>query len=229
MPNGSSIVLLVSRPFRCRPILERRCKRTVTVVAKRNRIRTALLAALVVGVFPAAVSGQSNGQPARWLDITVGAARPLNGTYLYSAGPAIDANLAFRIGRSRPHPVLMFAAAAQGGFIGNDKCTFDGHGGCLENLPSIRSIAVLFGVDVFGRRESHWSGNLSAGPGVSSVNGEDYGDHVSVLSWHGRMDVARFVTRRTSVVASFRATLVPSTPLNVRGSASGGLGLRIGL
>jgi len=183
-----------------------------------------LLAAIAGGLAPVGVSGQSN-RPTHWFDVSVGAGRPLNGRYQYSAGPAIDANVVFQVGRSRA--MVMAAAAAQGGFIGNDKCISDGHGGCLENLPSIRSSGVLLGVDLFGPGQSRWSATISAGPGVSSVNGEDYGEHVTVVSWHGRLDFASSITRRSAVVASARASVFPSEPLDVRGTAAGGLGLRI--
>jgi hypothetical protein len=189
-----------------------------------------LLFSASLAAIPSDARGQAPSERARWFDLAVGVAKPLNGKYLFTAGPAIDARLAVELGRSAHHrPVLMIGADAQGGFAGNDKCVLDGLGKCLENLPTVLSVSALLGVDLVERRmpRSRWSAIVSVGPGISAVSGEDYGEHASALSWHGRMDVGRSFNDRAAVVASLRTALLPSAPLNVHGTGGGGLGVRI--
>jgi hypothetical protein len=189
-----------------------------------------ILILTILAATPARAPGQATAHRTGWFDVTIGPARPLNGRYLFTLGPAIDANVAFQVRHTASHnPFVIVAAAAQGGFPSNDKCASDGHGGCLENLPSIKSADVLLGVDLLGNDGSRtgWSANLSAGPGISSVNGDDYGEHATVLSWHARIDLASSSARRGAIVASIRASLLPSAPLDVQGCAAGGLGFRV--
>ena len=190
------------------------------------------LVATILAVTAAAASGQSAGQRARWLDLTFGVGRPLNGRYLSAAGPAVDANFAFDLGSApRSKPTVTIAAAAQGGLPVGDNCVPDSRGGCLENLPSIRSVGMLLGWEYLDRGvpRSRWSVDISAGPGVSFVNGDDYGEHVTVLSLHSRGDVAFSIAKGSAVVASVRAALLPSAPLSMRSTAGIGLGFRVRL
>jgi len=196
----------------------------------RVRILVSLLFSAIVVAIPGDARGQASSEGTRWFDLTIGAAKPLNGKYLFTTGPAIDARFSVEVGRRASHrPVLMIGADAQGGFAGNDKCVSDGHGGCLENLPTVLSASALFGAELVdrGAPRARWSAIVSAGPGVSAVRGEDYGEHVTALSWHARMDVARSINDRVAVVASLRTAFLPSAPLGVRGTAGGGLGVRV--
>jgi hypothetical protein len=188
------------------------------------------VAATMLATSVSAAAGQATGQRTHWFDLTFGVGRPLNGKYLSATGPAIDANFAFQLGHGLgSSPTMMIAAAAQSGLPVGDKCVPDTTRGCLENLASIWSFGVLLGWQYRDQNISRplWSISLAAGPGLTSVRGDDYGEFVRALSLHGRIDAALSIRTRGAVVASARTALLPSAPLSIRSTGGVGLGFRI--
>jgi hypothetical protein len=191
-----------------------------------GRLLLALM--FVVAAQRAAPQGVRNDGMA--FDATIGLGRPLDGKYLFSAGPAFDAILAIPIRQPRTGGATFgLAGGAQFGLPVGDKCVFDPHGGCLENLPSVRSLVALAGLETHARGDGsapRWSLRALVGPGVDWVGGEDYGEHATALGLHARLDAASPAWGKVAFVTSIRGALLPSSPLDVGGIGSVGIGIR---
>jgi hypothetical protein len=186
-------------------------------------LRIALAAIAIAAAAARAQDGRDGGLS---VDITIGAGRPLAGEYLFAAGPALDAIVARSVPQHRAGSMVFAAAgAAQFGLPAGDKCVFNDSGGCLENLPRVRSIAALAGWETSTRSPASF--RVLVGPGMSWVDGDDYGEHATALGIHASIDAAVPARSRVAFVASIRGTLLPASPLDVGSTGSIGIGVRL--
>jgi len=156
------------------------------------------------------------------VDATLGIASVYRGTYLSSAGPAIESI----VSRGFHSAVVGLTASAQMGVPVGDKCVPDGRGGCLEKLPTIRAIGLYVGHDwALTQRTSPWSVRVAAGPGIFTGSVDSQAPP-AVGGLHGRLDLVSG-GRHLAFVTSARTAYVPALPLGARGTVALAMGFRL--
>ena len=178
-----------------------------------------VLLAAGAAVLPSGVSAQRFGPS---VEASVGASAGGGGTYTNRAGGAMDAVLAMPVASTSSSTyVLGITGTANGPITGTDVCVVGPEAECLDSYPTFMSLGMVGGVQ--RRLSPMLSARVLAGPAYyQSVDGDD------TFGLQGRVDVARATPLpRTALVASLRASLLPSFEGEALTSAAFGLGLRI--
>ena len=178
-----------------------------------------VLAAACVAALPADAAAQRRFGPA--VDASLGISAGGGGSYTHRAGGALDGVIAIPVGGSASSTyVLGLTGTANGPIASDDVCIIGPGDRCLEDYPTFMSLGVVAGIQ--RQITAGLSSRVLVGPAYyQAVEGED------TFGLQGRVDVARPLVFRTAIVASLRASLLPSYEGDVLQFATFNLGLRI--
>jgi hypothetical protein len=176
-------------------------------------------------VFTGAVCATTSAQAQQPFGPSVEASAGLfvggGGTFHQRGGPAIDAVVAVPLARAGTGTVVAGVTGGISGPLTNELiCRQGPNDECIPDYPTFASIGAVAGVQrALG---SATSARALAGAGFyQDVDGP------GTVGLQGRVDVARRLIFRTSLVASVRAAVLPSYEGQSLSFAAFGLGIRI--
>ena len=180
----------------------------------------ALVLAACAGVLPTTSAAQHTfGLSA---DVSVGLFVGAGGTFADRGGPALDGIIALPVSEMRSGTLMAGVAGGISGplMMGDLICRAGPNNTCIPNYPTFVTVGAVAGVQ------------RAIGPGLSAraLAGPAYfqdADGGDAFGLQGRVDVAKRLILRTSLVASVRGSLLPSYQDATLSYATFGLGLRI--
>jgi hypothetical protein len=179
-----------------------------------------LLAAAFVGAAPTAAAAQQAFGPA--LDVSAGVFAGGGGTFAIRGGPAADAVLALPLGRTSAGTMVAGLTGGISGVVpgGDLECINGPDDKCLPDYPTFTTLGAVAGIQRgFG---SGLSARALAGPAYYRAE-----DGPDVFGLQGRLDVAKPLALRVSLVGSLRGAVLPGYQDETLSFAAFGLGLRI--
>jgi hypothetical protein len=168
---------------------------------------------------PSVVAAQQFGPSA---DVSVGFFAGGGGTFADRGGPALDGIIALPVSQVRSGTLVAGVTGGISGplMMGDLICHVGPNGTCIPNYPTFVTVGAVAGLQ--RSIGSGLSARAVAGPAYfQAADGDD------TVGLQGRMDVAKRLILRTSLVASVRGSLLPSYRDATLGYATFGLGLRI--
>lgn len=187
--------------------------------------RTAAALALALAACAAALPAAAEAQQRTYgpsADVSVGFFVGGGGGFADRGGPALDGIITLPVSQT---PSGTLVAGVTGGIsgpvrIGDLGCIGGPNGTCIPNYPTFVTVGA-----VAGMQRSMGSGlSARALGGPAYFQDVDGGDTFGV---QGRVDLAKRLVLRTSLVASVRGSLLPRYQGATLGYATFGLGLRI--
>jgi hypothetical protein len=155
------------------------------------------------------------------LDASLGLRIGSGGTYVERTSVAADLLLGVNLGRSGAGTLVgAVTAGVQGAMARDLSCQLGPGGECVPAFPVLLSAGAMVGVS----RPSAWGFTTRALAGPAYFRGEEQS---GALGLQGRLDVATPAILHTSLVVSFRGTLLPDFRGETLGTTSLGLGLRV--
>lgn len=139
-----------------------------------------------------------------------------------AAGPALDGIIALPVSRTRSGTLVAGVTGGISGplMMGDLICRPGPDDTCIPNYPTFVTVGAVAGMQ--RSIGSGLSARAVAGPAYfQAADGDD------TFGLQGRVDVAKRLVLRTSLVASVRGSLLPSDQDATLGYATFGLGLRI--
>jgi hypothetical protein len=184
-----------------------------------HRMLALVLAAACVAA-PAPAAAQDRFGPSA--DVSVGMFVGAGGTFAERGGPALDGIVAVPIGRIASGTLVAGVTGGISGplMVGDLPCRVGPDDSCMDDYPTFVTLGAVAGVQrTIG---AGLSARALAGPAYfQAADGDD------TFGLQGRLDVAKPLFFRTSVVASARASLLPRYADETLSYATFGLGLRI--
>jgi hypothetical protein len=190
-----------------------------SILPMMKRTFFAALGAACVAATPATAPAQQAFGPSA--DASLGLFVGAGGTFDQRGGPAVDAIVAVPLGRMQGGTLVAGVTGGIGGpLVMTDICRVGPNDTCMPDYPVFVTVGAVAGVQrALG---AGLSARAMAGPAYfQATDGDD------TFGMQGRLDVARTLIFHTSLVASVRASLLPSYEGETLSYATFGLGLRI--